>query len=74
MVKHHSDGRVSMTKSEYERMKKIIDGIKRRGAKKGDPSLSRPGKLDFVTHKGDKDFDEGGKRIKKSRKPFMKKK
>ena len=74
MVKHEKSGRVSMTKNEYERMKKIIDGIKRRGAKKGDPSLSRPGDLDFSTKKGNKDFDEGGKRIKKARKPFMKKK
>ena len=63
-----------MTKGEFERMKKIIDGIKRRGAKKGDPSLTRPGDLDFSTKKGNKDFDEGGKRIRRKRKPFEKKK
>ena len=74
MVKHESNGRVSLTKGEYEKMKRIIDGIKRRGAKKGDPSLTRAGDLDFTTKKGDKDFHRGGKDIKSKRKPFTKKK
>jgi len=30
--------------------------------KKGQASKTRPGELDFVTHKGDKDFDRGGHR------------
>jgi hypothetical protein len=35
------------------------------GRKKGDPSKTRPGRQDFVTHKGDKYYDEDGKRMKK---------
>ncbi len=68
MVKHHSDGRVSMTKGEYEKMKKIIDGIKRRKHGKGSVSLSRAGDLNFRAGKG-MDRDEGGKRLK-GRKAF----
>jgi hypothetical protein len=41
--------------------------------KKGQPSRTRPGKLDFVTHKGNKDFNKGNKRQRKSRKPYQKK-
>ena len=40
--------------------------------KKGQASRTRKGKLDFVTHKGDKYFNKGNKRQRKSRKPYRK--
>ena len=40
--------------------------------KKGQPSRTRKGRLDFVTHKGDKCFHKGSKRQCKSRKPYQK--
>ena len=49
------------------------------GFRKGSPSKTRPGRLDFVTHKGDKDFDRGGHRKKTAqgskvkRRPYQKK-
>ena len=72
MVRHEKDGRVSMTKGEYDKMRKIIDGIKRRKHGKGSVSLSRPGDLNFVPGKG-MVRDEGGHRIK-GRKAYEKKK
>ena len=39
---------------------------------KGKKSRTRKGRLDFVTHKGDKDFNKGNKRQHKSRKPYRK--
>ena len=39
---------------------------------KGKKSRTRKGRLDFVTHKGDKDFNKGNKRQRKSRKPYRK--
>tara|TARA_R110002153_G_scaffold63639_1_gene170668 strand:+ start:962 stop:1135 length:174 start_codon:yes stop_codon:yes gene_type:complete len=39
-------------------------------AKKGTPSKTRKGDLDFTTKKGDKDFHRGGKDIKLKRRPF----
>ena len=39
---------------------------------KGAASKTMPGKEDFSTKKGNKDFDRGGKRIKESRKPYTK--
>lgn len=39
---------------------------------KGQASRTRKGRKDFVTHKGDKDFNEGNKRQRKSRKPYRK--
>lgn len=43
-----------------------------RGEKKGDISKTRSGDLDYTTKKGDKDFDQKGKRIVKKRKPYTK--
>ena len=42
--------------------------------KKRQPSRTRKGRLDFVTHKGDKCFNVGNKRQCKKRKPYQKKK
>ena len=39
---------------------------------KGRKSRTRKGHLDFVTHKGDKDFNKGSKRQRKSRRPYRK--
>jgi len=39
---------------------------------KGKASRTRKGRKDFVTHKGDKDFNKHGKRQHKSRKPYHK--
>ncbi len=35
---------------------------KKKSFKKGSASKTRPGRKDFVTHKGSKMFDRGGKR------------
>ena len=42
--------------------------------KKGQKSRTRKGYLDFITHRGDKDFNEGNRRQKRVRKPYTKKK
>ena len=39
---------------------------------KGQKSRTRKGRKDFVTHKGDKDFNKHGKRQHKGRKPYHK--
>ena len=47
--------------------------------KKGSPSLTRKGELDFTSKRGNKDFDRGGKREKTAqnskvvRSPYSKK-
>lgn len=41
---------------------------------KGTASRTRKGRKNFVTHKGDKDFNKGNKRQRKSRKPYRKRK
>jgi hypothetical protein len=38
--------------------------------KKGSKSKTMKGRLDFTTKKGNKDFDIGGKRVVKMRRPF----
>ena len=43
-----------------------------KGKTKGSKSKSRKGDKDFTTKKGDKDFHEGGKDVKKTRKPYKK--
>lgn len=40
---------------------------------KGSKSKTRPGDMDYTTKRGDKDFHQGGKDVKKTRKPFQKK-
>ena len=40
--------------------------------KKGQPSKTRKGRLDFVTHKGDKVFHQKGHYVRKNRKPYTK--
>ena len=51
-----------------------MDGKKGKGnkkrAKKGSPSKTRKGDLDFTTKKGDKVFHRRGKDIKLKRRPF----
>ena len=41
--------------------------------KKGSPSKSRKGRKDFVTHKGDKVYDEDSHYVHKKRRPYTKK-
>ncbi len=43
-----------------------------KGKKKGIKSKTHKGDKDFTTKKGDKDFHEGGKDVKKKRKPYRK--
>ena len=43
-----------------------------RGYRKGTPSKTHPGRLDFTTKKGDKVFHRKGHYVRKSRKPYMK--
>tara|TARA_R110000824_G_scaffold51503_3_gene143645 strand:+ start:28 stop:279 length:252 start_codon:yes stop_codon:yes gene_type:complete len=40
--------------------------------KKGSKSKTRKGDLDYTTKRGDKDFHEGGKDVKRKRKPYKK--
>ena len=42
--------------------------------KKGQPSRTRKGRLDFITHLGDKVFNARGRRQRRSRKPYTKRK
>lgn len=42
-------------------------------SKKGAPSKTHPGEMDYTTKKGDVVFHEKGKYVKKARKPYMKK-
>tara|TARA_R100001369_G_scaffold77853_1_gene107346 strand:+ start:208 stop:606 length:399 start_codon:yes stop_codon:yes gene_type:complete len=42
-------------------------------SRKGTASKTRPGDKNYTTKRGDADFHEGGKDVKKSRKPFPKK-
>ena len=41
-----------------------------KGRKKGRKSKTHKGDKDFTTKKGDKDYHEGGKNVKKSKKPY----
>ena len=41
-----------------------------KGQKKGTKSKTRKGDKNFTTKKGDKDFHEGGKDVKKTRMPY----
>lgn len=56
----------------------IKGSCKKKGFKKGSASKTRPGRKDFITHKGSKMFDRGGKRYRtaegsnKKRLPFVK--
>ena len=59
---------------QYDKMKKTMVGIRGRRHTKGTPSITHPGLANYTTKRGDKDFHEGGKNIKKKRKPFTKKK
>ena len=43
---------------------------KTRGSKKGDKSKTRKGDKDYTTKRGDKDFHQGGRDIKKTRNPY----
>ena len=54
-----------------EAMKKASHSYKKH-PHKGKASRTRKGRKDFVTHKGDKDFNKGNKRQRKSRKPYRK--
>lgn len=47
-----------------------ISGNAKRGSKKGDKSKTRKGDKDYTTKRGDKDFHEGGKDIKKGKRPY----
>jgi len=40
-------------------------------SKKGSKSKTRPGDLDYTTKRGDKDFHQGGKDVKKKRRPYI---
>ena len=42
------------------------------GATKGAASKPRPGDKDYTTKRGDKDFHEAGRDVRKGRKPFRK--
>jgi len=46
----------------------------KKSSKKGAASKTRPGDKDYTTKRGDKVFHEGGKDVKKSTKPFTKRK
>ena len=46
---------------------------KNRGSKKGDKSKTHKGDMDYTTKKGDKDFHEGGKDVKKKKRPYRRK-
>jgi hypothetical protein len=46
---------------------------KKRGSKKGDKSKTHKGDMDYTTKKGDKDFHEGGKDVKKKKRPYRRK-
>ena len=48
--------------------------MKKRGESKGDKSKTRKGDLDYTTKRGDKDFHENKKDVKKSRRPYRRKK
>jgi len=41
-----------------------------KGFRKGSPSKTRKGDMDFTTKKGDKDFHRGGRNVLLSRRPF----
>jgi len=64
MVKMHSDGRVSMTKKEFDRMKDKVKKMSDKGKKfmKGGPSKTKKNELDFTTKKSSTMFNRGGKR------------
>ena len=51
-------------------MKKRGSMKKRRSMKKGSASKSRRGRKNFITHKGDKDYNARGHRQVKRRSPY----
>ena len=50
--------------------RKVIIKTTKDEFKKGSKSKTMKGRLDFTTKKGNKDFDIGGKRVVKMRRPF----
>jgi len=46
--------------------------VKKKRAIKGSKSKTRPGDLNYTTKRGNKDFHEAGKDVKKKRAPFKK--
>lgn len=44
---------------------------KTRSSKKGTKSKTNPGDMNYTTKKGDKDFHQGGKDIKKKKRPYI---
>jgi len=64
MTRHHSDGRVSMTKKEFDRMKDKMKKMSDKGKKffKGGASKTMKGKEDFTTKRGNKMFNRANKR------------
>jgi hypothetical protein len=61
--------RRTMRKSNKKSCKKC----KKRSMKKGSPSKTRKGRKNFITHKGDKDYNARGHRQVKKHAPYMKK-
>ena len=48
----------------------LMGDSKPRAGTKGAASKTRPGDKDFSTKKGDRDFHEGGRDVKKGRRPY----
>ena len=64
----------SMKKRSNKKRSMKKRSMKKRSMKKRSASKTRRGRLNFVTHKGDKDYNARGHRQVKKRSPYSKKK
>ena len=62
-------GKMSYSQALKE-AKKTYKGGAKTSSKKGAKSKTRKGDKDYTTKKGDKDFHEDGKDVKKGKKPY----
>ena len=66
--------RRTMKKRSMKKRSMKKRSMKKRSMKKRSASKTRRGRLNFVTHKGDKDYNARGHRQVKKRSPYSKKK
>ena len=62
----------SMKKRSNKKRSNKKRSMKKRSMKKRSASKTRPGRLNFVTHKGDKDYNARGHRQVRKRSPYSK--
>ena len=73
-VFHRKGKYVRKSRKPYSKKRMSTKGTRRRRSTKGTRSKTHPGRKNYTTKKGDKVFHHKGKYVRKSHKPYSKKK